>query len=159
MKYQIEKEICETHENTVKQNHLQLATATPFLVPQVTCTHNKTKQKGTACTYNIKEYIWNNAKERIDVAKSKKNHPLTRIQKLSIYRLYTLDRFHTTKKQRGKRREQGKIINLCTNERSDWCQITGIILVSSRNLIKWPTTASTTRYGKAYFLSNRSLIK
>jgi hypothetical protein len=51
------------------------------------------------------------------------------------------------------------ITNLSTNASSDWCHITGMILSSSRKRMKWASTASSARYGKAYFLSRNSLMK
>lgn len=51
------------------------------------------------------------------------------------------------------------ITNLSTNARSDWCHITGMILSSSTKRMKWASTASSARYGKAYFLSTNSLMK
>jgi hypothetical protein len=51
------------------------------------------------------------------------------------------------------------ITNLSTNASSDWCHITGMILSSSTKRMKWASTASSARYGKAYFLSRNSLMK
>lgn len=47
----------------------------------------------------------------------------------------------------------------CTKTRNDWCHRTGIWRVSRLNRIKWNTSASTTLYGSAYFLSSRTRIK
>ena len=48
---------------------------------------------------------------------------------------------------------------LWTKVKSAWCHKTGSCLFSFRNLKKWNTTESTTRYGRAYFLSKRILKK
>lgn len=41
-----------------------------------------------------------------------------------------------------------------TNTRRHWCQRTGMVLWSETNRWKWKTSASTTRYGNAYFLTS-----
>ena len=46
-----------------------------------------------------------------------------------------------------------------TKTRNDWCHRTGIWRVSRLNRRKWNTSASTTLYGSAYFLSSRTRMK
>ena len=50
------------------------------------------------------------------------------------------------------------ILYLWTKVRNAWCQSTGSARSSRLNLTKWKTSASTTRYGSAYFLS-RNILK
>lgn len=96
----------------------------------------------------------------LSILPSKKKHIVSEPNELSIKHIILTRRNFLLNTQSGKTRYSLiKVTNLCTNARSDWCHITGIILLSSRNLIKWATVASSTRYGKAYFFSKRSFIK
>lgn len=53
---------------------------------------------------------------------------------------------------------------LCTNTNKLWCHKTGslsspsLLLLEFASLMKWKTSASTTLYGNAYFLSKRTRI-
>ena len=47
----------------------------------------------------------------------------------------------------------------CTKQSSAWCHTTGSVRSSRPKRTKWSTSASTTRYGSAYFLSSSTRMK